>query len=171
MQRPNKSVMKKLFFLLVLAFCLPHHFFAQTKPEASAIFANSYDYVNDFEKILTPAQIKNLNGILKASEEKTKTKILIVATSNINPYTDLTDYSLDLDKYLLSKLKIDTSILIVISKQLRQIQVQGVDKIRAKMSDQEMKDIIATYAVPELKKGDYYKGLEQAALQLIKKIE
>ena len=171
MQRPIKSVMKKLFFLFAIVFFLPLHFNAQIKPEASVIFAKSYDYVNDFEKILTPAQIKNLNDFLKSSEEKTKSKILIITTSSISPYTDLTDYSMDLDKYLLSKLKIDTSILIVISKHLRQIQVQGIDKIRAKMSDQEMKDIISTYAVPELKKGDYYKGLQQAAMQLVKKIE
>jgi len=163
--------MKKLVFVFAIVLFFPNYFFAQTKGEAQNIFAKSYDYVNDFEKILIPKQIKDLNDYLKASEAKTKSKILIVTTSSIAPYTDLTDYSLDLDKYLLSKLKIDTSILIVISKQLRQIQVQGVDKIRAKMTDQEMKDIIAAYVVPELKKGDYYKGLQQGTLQLIKKIE
>ncbi|MDP5201689.1 YgcG family protein [Flavobacterium sp. DG2-3] len=162
--------MKKLVFFLTIALFLTHCSSAQTKPADPSIFAKSYDYVNDFEKILTPSQIKELNDFLKSSEEKTKIKLLVVTTSSINPYTDLTDYSMDLDKYLLSKLKIDTSILIVISKQLRQIQVQGIDKIRAKMSDQEMKDIISTYSIPELKKGDYYKGLQQAAVQLIKKV-
>lgn len=163
--------MKKLVFIFTLVLLLPNSFFAQTKTETSAIFAKSYDYVNDFEKILTPNQIKNLNSFLKSSEAKTNSKILIVTTPSIIPYTDLTTYSLDLDKYLLSQLKIDTSILIVISKQLRQIQIHGVDKIRAKMSDQEMKDIVSVYVVPELKKGDYYKGLQQGALQLAKKIE
>ncbi|AWK06920.1 TPM domain-containing protein [Flavobacterium crocinum] len=163
--------MKKILFLLTIVLFLPNHFFAQTETNMSAVFAKSYDYVNDFEKILNSGQVKTLNDFLKSSENKTKSKILIVTTSSIAPYTDLTDYSLALDKYMLAKLKIDTSILIVISKQLRQIQVQGVEKIRAKMSDQEMKDIITTYVVPELKKGDYYKGLEQGTKQLIKKIE
>ncbi|MFD2943586.1 TPM domain-containing protein [Flavobacterium notoginsengisoli] len=163
--------MKKLILLFVITFVFPLRFSAQTKPETSVIFAKSYDYVNDFEKIMNPNQVKNLTDFLKSSEAKTKSKILIVTTSSISPYTDLTDYSLELDKYLLSKLKIDTSILIVISKQLRQIQVQGVDKIRAKMSDQEMKDIISTYVVPELKKGDYYKGLQLGSEQLVKKIQ
>lgn len=163
--------MKKILFLLTIVLFLPNHSFAQTTTNPTAQFAKSYDYVNDFEKILTQSQVKTLNDFLKSSEDKTKSKILIVTTSSIVPYTDLTDYSLALDKYMLAKLKIDTSILIVISKQLRQIQVQGVEKIRAKMSDQEMKDIITTYVVPELKKGDYYKGLEQGTKQLIKKIE
>lgn len=59
----------------------------------------------------------------------------------------------------------------MISKQLRQIQIQGVEKVREKMSDQEMKDIVTTYIVPELKKGDYYKGLQQGAIELVKKVE
>jgi uncharacterized protein len=163
--------MKKIVLLLAIFLFLSHNLFAQTKTEASAIFAKSYDYVNDFEKILTPTQIKTLTDFLKSSEAKKKYKILVVTTASIAPYTDLTDYSLDLDKYLISKLNIDTTILIVISKQLRQIQVQGVDKIRSKMSDQEMKDIIATSVVPELKKGDYFKGLQQGTLQLVKKLE
>ncbi len=59
----------------------------------------------------------------------------------------------------------------MISKQLRQIQVQGVNKIRAKMTDQEMKDIVSTYVIPELKKGDYYKGLQEGTRELVKKLE
>lgn len=163
--------MKKLVFFLAISLFLSHHLFAQTKAESPNIFEKSYDYVNDFEKILTPSQVKSLNEFLKSNEAKTKNKILIVTTASITPYNDLNDYSLDLDKYLISKLNIDTTVLIVISKQLRQIQVQGVNKIRSKMSDQEMKDIISTYVVPELKKGDYYKGLQEGTSQIIKKLE
>lgn len=172
MRHPNQiSAMKKILFLFAIVLFLPNHFYAQTAADASAMFAKSYDYMNDFEKILTSSQVKTLNDFLKSSETKTTSKILIVTTSSIAPYTDLSDYSLALDKYMLSQLKIDTSILIVISKQLRQIQVQGVEKVRSKMSDQELKDIITTYVVPELKKGDYYKGLELGVKQLLKKIE
>lgn len=163
--------MKFFLPLLTFALLLPNYFSAQTKPETQNNFAKSYDYVNDFEKIMNPNQVKSLTEFLKESEAKTKNKIVIVTTSSIAPHTDVTNYSLELDKYLIYKLKIDASILIVVSKELRQIQVHGVDKIRAKMNDQEMKDIIAAYAVPELKKGDYYKGLQQATLHLIKKIE
>lgn len=163
--------MKKLVLLLAISLFLSHNLFAQTKPDPSTIYAKSYDYVNDFEKILTPTQVKTLSDFLKSNETKTKNKILIVTTPSITPYTDLTEYSLDLDKYLITKLNIDTTILIVISKQLRQIQVNGIDKIRSKMSDQEMKDIIATYVIPQLKKGDYYKGLQEGTNELVKKLE
>lgn len=163
--------MKKLLFILTISLFLPSALFAQINPEGVKTFAKSYDYVNDFEKILTSAQLKGLNDFLKAGETKTKSKVLIIITPSIAPYTDLTDYSADLDKYLVSQLKIDTSILIILSKQLRQIQVQGVDKLRFKMSDQQMKDIVSTYMLPELKKGDYYKALEVGTTELMKKLE
>lgn len=157
--------------ILVFSLFLPHNFFAQTKTESQNVFAKSYGYVNDFEKILTPDQIKSLTDFLKSSEVKTKNKILIVTIASITPYADLNDYALDLDKYLISKLNIDTSLLILISKQLRQIQVQGLNKLRSKMSDQEMKDIVSAYVIPELKKGDYFKGLKDGTNQLAKKLE
>lgn len=159
---------KLLLFLTISLFCSPY-FFAQTSNQNN--FAKSYDYVNDFEKILTSSQLKSLNDFLKTSETKTNTKITIVITPSIAPYTDLTQYSTDLDKYLVANLKIDTSILIILSKQLRQIQIQGVEKIRSKMSDQEMKDIVSNYVLPELKKGDYYKALQEASTHLVKKLQ
>ncbi|TPG34027.1 TPM domain-containing protein [Flavobacterium pectinovorum] len=163
--------MKKIVLFLAISLFLSHNLLAQAKTESSTIFAKSYNYVNDFEKILTSDQVKTLNDFLKSSETKSKNKIVIVTTSSITPYADLADYSLELDKYLMSNLKIDTSVLIVISKQLRQIRVQGTDKRTTKMSDQEIKDIVSAYIIPELKKGDYYKGLLDGTHQLIKNLE
>ncbi|SNR58200.1 YgcG family protein [Flavobacterium sp. ov086] len=163
--------MKKIMFFFAISLFLSHNLIAQTKIESQNNFAKSYTYVNDFEKILTSDQIKTLNDFLKSSETKSKNKIVIVTTPSIAPYTDLTDYSLDLDRYLISKLNIDTTVLIVISKQLRQIRVQGTDKTHSKMTDQEIKDIVSAYVIPELKKGDYYQGLLEGSRQLIKKLE
>jgi uncharacterized protein len=163
--------MKKLMLFLAFSLFLFQNLCAQTKVESQNIFAKSYDYVNDFEKILTPNQISSLTEFLKSSEAKTKNKILIVTAASISPYIDLSDYSRDLDNYLISKLNIDTSILIVISKQLRQIQVQGTNNLRFKMSDQETKEIVSAYIIPELKKGDYYKALQEGTKQLTKKLE
>lgn len=163
--------MKKIFFIIVLSVLFSNSFFAQTKTEPQTIFGKKYDYVNDFEKILTPKQAQTLSATLKSCETKTGHKIIIVTTPSISPYTDLTDYSLDLDKYLNTSLKIDASIILVISKQLRQIQIRGLDKLRNKLSDKEVESIISTFVIPELKKGDYYKGLQDGAAQIIKKLE
>lgn len=163
--------MKKLVLFLAISLFLSHNLFAQTKTETQNNFAKSYNYVNDFEKILTPDQLTNLNTTLKSFEKDRLYKIIIVSISSIKPYADFPEYSLALDKYLANDLKLDPTILIVVSKELRQIQIQSVDLIRYKLSDEETKEIISNFAIPEFKKGDYYKGLEISVSELINKLK
>ncbi|MDX6187943.1 TPM domain-containing protein [Flavobacterium sp. FlaQc-52] len=163
--------MKKIFFIITLSVIFFNNSLAQSKTEAQNIFAKSYDYVNDFEKILTSKQVETLKEALKSCDTKTNNKILIITTPTLGSYTELADYSLELDKYLNTNLKIDASILLVISKQLRQIQIRGVEKLRNKLSDKEVEIILSTFVIPELKKGDYFKGLQEGTIQIIKKLE
>lgn len=171
--------MKKTFFTISIALTvlLPASIFAQTKKDLSSNstsispFSKSYDYVNDFEKILTPTQIATLKNTLKSCETKSHRKIIIVTTSSIKPYNDIPQYALQLNTYLDQKLKLNTAVLIVLSKEWRQIQVQGVEQLGSKLTDNDTKNIIATYALPEFKKGDYYTGLQQAVSQIIKKLQ
>ncbi len=62
--------MKKIVFLLTIFLFLSHNLFAQTKTESENVFAKSYDYVNDFEKILTADQIKSLTEFFKSKRSK-----------------------------------------------------------------------------------------------------
>jgi uncharacterized protein len=171
--------MKKTFFIttIALAALLPISILSQTKKDlgtnstSTNPFSKSYDYVNDFEKILTPTQIATLKNTLKSCETKSQRKIIIVTTSSIEPFNDIPQYALQLHTYLDQKLKLNTAVLIVLSKEWRQIQVQGVEQLGSQLSDNDTKNIIATYALPEFKKGDYYKGLEQAVSQIIKKLQ
>ncbi|MFH7013005.1 TPM domain-containing protein [Flavobacterium sp. FlaQc-52] len=160
--------MKKIL-ILVISLVFPYVLFSQTKTQN--VFAKSYNYVNDFEKILTPKQIENLNNVLKKGETKSTHKIIIVTTSSLNPYSNISDYTLDLDKYLINDLKVNASILIIMSEKLRQMRIQGVNKLHSKISDKEIEEIAANFVVPELKKGNYYKGLEDGIAQILKKIE
>ncbi|WP_264538411.1 TPM domain-containing protein [Flavobacterium sp. N1736] len=169
--------MKKIFFIITITLFSVNNFFAQTKKETSTssatenVFAKSYNNVNDFEKILNPDQTNSLNKTLNAFEKKTLYKILIITVSSIKPYNDIYEYTQNLDKYLDSNLRLRPTIIIVLSKQLRQIQIVGEESIRYKFSDNEAKEIVSGFAVPEFKKGDYYKGLEVTVAEIIKKLE
>lgn len=169
--------MKKIFFIILIILFSPSIVFSQAKKEKNVntdpknVFSRPYDYVNDFEKIMNADQITTLTNILKAFEKKHLYKITVVTTSTIEPYTSFPDYALELDKYLAVDPKLDPTILIVVSKQLRQIQVQSIDLIRYKLSDNDTQNIITTYAVPEFKKGDYSKGLELAVEQIMNKLK
>lgn len=168
--------MKKAFLIITITLFSFTRFFAQTNKtsnptiETNNIFSKTYNYVNDFEKILTPNQIEGLKNTLKSYENKSKNKIIIVTTSSINPYANIPEYALGLNTYLANQLKLNTTVLIILSKGLRQIQVQGNEQVRSKLNFDEIKDIISNTAIPELKKGDYHKGLEETVSQIIKKL-
>lgn len=168
--------MKKISFIIIIILFPASILFSQTKkentvPDPQSVFSRSYDYVNDFEKILSPDQITTLSNTLKAFEKQFLYKITIVTTPSIQPYTSFPDYALELDRYLSKDPKLDPTILIVVSREIRQIQVQSIDLIRYKLSDNDTQNIITTYAVPEFKKGDYGKGLELAVDQFINKLK
>jgi uncharacterized protein len=68
-------------------------------------------------------------------------------------------------------LKLNPAILIVLSKELRQIQIQGSNKALNKLTGEETKNIINNFVIPEFKKEDFYKGLENTVTQIVKKLE
>lgn len=168
--------MKKLLAVVLISWFSTSVLFSQTKtentfPDPKTVFAKSYDYVNDFEKILKTDQIATLTNALKAFEKKYLYKIILVTIPSIKPYPSLPDYALELDKYMATDPKLDPTILIVISKEIRQIQVQSIELIRYKLSYDDTLSIITTYAMPEFKKGDYYKGLEITTEQIMNKLK
>lgn len=169
--------MKKFLFLITISFLLPNTFFGQSgksiaqNSTAENTFSKSYSYLNDFEKILTSNQIATLNTTLKSSEKKSGHKIIVVTISSIKPYATVPEYAYNLENYLYNNLKLNPTILIVLSKELRQIQIQSNHKGLNKLTEEETKIIINNFAIPEFKKGDFYKGLENAVNEIIKKLE
>ena len=61
----------------------------------------------------------------------------------------------------------NNGVSIVISKKLRQIQIQVGDGITDKLTNEECKSIIKTI-ISYIKKEDFYKGVEKG-IELIKK--
>lgn len=167
--------MKKLFFTLVLLSSVLLS--AQTKNDTDfaahlkSTFSQSTDCVNDFEKILKPAELQSLNTTLNSFEKKHLYKIVIITTPSIAPFQSFEEYATDLDKFLSKDPRLDPTLLIVVSKTLRQIQVLSVDFIKYKLTTEETQNIISTYSVPELKKGNYYKALELASNEFMKKLQ
>lgn len=169
--------MKKILLLITISFLLPNTFFGQsgkgiTQNSATEnTFSKSYSYLNDFEKILTSNQITTLSTTLKSSEKKSGHKIIVVTISSVKPYASVPEYAYNLEKHLSNNLKLNPAILIVLSKELRQIQIQSSHKGLNKLTEEETKNIINNFAIPEFKKGDFYKGLENAVSQIVKKLE
>ncbi|MBL0738233.1 TPM domain-containing protein [Flavobacterium sp. GN10] len=167
--------MKKLFFTLVLFTSVLLS--AQTKTDTDfasrlkGTFAQSTDCVNDFEKVLKPEELKYLNTTLNTFEKKYLYKIVIITTPSFAPFQSFDEFAMDLDKFLSKDPRLDPTLLIVVSKSLRQIQVLSVNFIKYKLTEEETQNIISTYSIPELKKGNYYKALELASNEFMKKLQ
>ncbi|MFC0779086.1 TPM domain-containing protein [Flavobacterium sp. HJSW_4] len=167
--------MKNLFFTIILFSSV--FLSAQTKNNAEftsnlkSSFLQSSDCVNDFEKILKPEELKVLNTTLNNFEKKYLYKIVIITTPSVQPFPSFEEFAVDLDKFLSKDPRLDPTILILVSKSLRQIQVLSVDFIKYKLTTEETQTIISTFAVPELKKGNYYKALEMASNEFMKKLQ
>ncbi len=121
-------------------------------------------YVNDYENVLTEKQKKELNDTLQKFDIKTNVQILILSVPTIKPYTDIHKYSVDLgNNWNLAQ----KSILIVLSKQNRNIAIATTVIAEKILTDSLCKSIIDYDIVPELKKDNYYKGLEKGAFSIM----
>ncbi len=158
--------MKRLYIYFL--FLLTIVSFSQTVNSTNQHLPHLSKFVNDNEKIFQWSQINILNENLKFYERKSTNEIVILTTASIEPYTTIYDYSLDLAKNSgIGKKDKNNGVLIVISKKLRQIQIQVGDGITDKLTNEECKSIIKTI-ISYIKKEDFYKGVEKG-IELIKK--
>ncbi|MGE5394993.1 MAG: TPM domain-containing protein [Candidatus Saccharibacteria bacterium] len=146
--------------------------FAQDKSTTDFKFPERIGYVNDFEGIFTPEQVKSLEEMVVKHEKETTNEIAVVTISSFQPYATLFDYSFALGNHWgVGKMDKKNGIVIVMGKQIRQIRIQVGYGLENKLKDDEAKRIIDNTIIPEFKKGDYYAGLEKGIAEIIKEIK
>lgn len=146
--------------------------YSQDLSKADVQFPNRVGYVNDFEGIFTPEQVKVLNEQVAKHEKETTNDIAIATIASFEPYANLFDYSLALaNQWDIGRKDKKNGIVIVMGKQIRQIRIQVGYGLESKLRDEEAKRIIDQTMVPEFKKGDYYAGLKKGLAEIIKEIK
>lgn len=157
--------MKKIF--LFVAFFILTSCHSQPKNEDYETLPKVTQIVNDFEAILDEKQEAQLHEMLYQYELKTTNQIVIVTVASIKPYENLFDFSLALaQKTGAGTKEKNNGIMIVLSKNLRKIQIQNGDGIRDKLTNEETKKIIDEVIIPEFKKGNYSEGLKKGILEI-----
>ena len=135
-------------------------------------FPTYVGYVNDFEGAFTKEQISELNKIIEKQENETSNEIAIVSIQSYAPYKTLFEYSLELANYWkIGKKDKNNGIAIVFGKQIRQIRIQVGYGLEKKLKDEEAKRIIDNTIIPEFKNGDFYTGIKNGLIEIIKEIE
>lgn len=130
-------------------------------------FPNAIFFVNDFEKLLNSEQILDLEILINDYRIKTKKEIVIISVDSINPYTDISNYSVDLSNYL-GIGKDGNGLTIVFSKKLREVNISTGNQTEKVITDEHCKKIIDELIIPNFKNDKYYEGLKSGLLELIK---
>lgn len=126
------------------------------------------DFVNDFEKILTKQEVKELTKIILRHEKKTTNQISIVTVKSISPYKEMFDFSFDLGNYWgVGQKDKNNGVLIVVSKELRKIRIQNGEGIEKILTDEETKTIIDNEMIVEFKNDNYFEGLKKGLESII----
>jgi uncharacterized protein len=160
--------MKKFFlflasFLLLISSCKNKE---ETTQSENKIFPPQTAYVNDFEKIMTPHQVSELELIIKDFEQKTTNEIVIVTTDSIIPYEDILDFGRELSsEWAIGKKDKNNGMLIALSKKLRKVGISSGEGTQAVLTDQFCKELNQDMVI-EFKKGDYFGGLKKAVLKI-----
>jgi uncharacterized protein len=125
--------------------------------------------VSDYEKIFNENQIAKLTKIIAYYEQKTTREIAIVSINSIEPYKNISDYSTDLaNDWGIGKSETDNGLLILFSKNLREIRISTGSGTEQKLTDEICKNVIDKTIIPEFKNGEYYSGIESGLNELIK---
>ena len=128
--------------------------------------------VNDFEDLLKPFEEDILSDILYEYDVRTTNQIVIVTIASIEPFDNIFDFSLKLAQQTgAGTSEKNNGIMIVISNERRDLQIQNGDGIIQKLTNAETQSIISNIIIPEFKKGNYFEGLKAAILEIQKELD
>tara|TARA_R110002072_G_scaffold283857_1_gene447528 strand:- start:2935 stop:3525 length:591 start_codon:yes stop_codon:yes gene_type:complete len=125
--------------------------------------------VSDYENVFNESQISELTEIISDYENETTREIAIVTIKTIEPYDNITDYSTDLaNEWGIGNPETDNGLLILFSKNLREIRISTGLGTEKKLTDEICKRVIDETIVPRFKNEEYYSGIENGLRELIK---
>lgn len=136
----------------------------------NVIFPEPAGFVNDFDKIFTPAQKEKLEKFIAEYEQQTSSHIAVVTVNSIAPYKEIQWYATDLANYWgVGKEENNNGLLILLNKTEREIWIStglGTEKV---LTDEIVKHTIDSVIIPEFKSGHYYDGILKGLKDLTSK--
>ena len=163
----NLYVMQKTILSIVLILALNNCYSQITDSSVVNSLPEISDYINDFEDVLSSNQENILKSSVKSFDNETNHKIIVVTVNSIESFENIYDYSLAVS----NSIKFNSSVVIVMSKNLSQIQIQNNDSVIDKLTNEETKNILDNYIIPEFKRDNYFKGLLKGIAEIDQRIE
>ncbi len=160
--------MKKLFsFLCILNF---FSFFAQAQTGLPDPMSPPR-MVNDFAGIFTPAELSDLENIVRNYHDSTTTQIYIVSVNTLDGDSPNSYASRLGEKWEIGQKGKDNGVLILIKpktgNERGQFYIATGYGVEARITDAMAGRIIDTYAIPYLQENDYYHAVKESVYAII----
>ena len=150
---------KRLLFLLTLVFSLSIYSQGYIIPEKPKLHTSVYDYV----ELLSHNQKTSLENKLVRYSDTTSTQIVVVIIDSTNG-EDVNYLAANWgEKWGVGDSEKDNGVLVLLAKNDRKIAIQNGRGVEHLLTDFQSKRIIERVIIPEFKKGDYYRGLDEGA--------
>jgi uncharacterized protein len=120
-------------------------------------------YVSDFAKVMSAADIQNINGKLAAFESSTGDQIAVVTVPSIGNDETIETYATKLfAEWGIGKKGNDNGLLILVSPNDRQVRIEVGYGLEGNITDLISNNIIQQVMIPAFKTGDYSAGISGA---------
>jgi len=144
--------------LAVLAACLTVYAIGALAAELS--FPALTGRVVDVAGILTPDQRGQLEGKLKAHEDKTSDQVVVATVPNLQG-TTIEDYANRLFRaWKLGQAKTNNGVLLLVAPQERKVRIEVGYGLEGALTDAQSRTITASAITPRFKTGDWFGGLD-----------
>lgn len=126
--------------------------------------------VNDLAGFLNSEEIAALEQKLVAYDDSTSTQITIVAIQSLDG-ADKAQYATELgEKWGVGGKENDNGVVILISKEDRQLFIATGRGVEQYLPDAICKRIVENKLKPNFKRGNYYQGLDEATNEMIARL-
>jgi uncharacterized protein len=116
-------------------------------------------YVNDFAGILNSSDIRTMESIISAVEEKTGAEIAVVTVETVEPYGSLEQYSVELaHTWGIGKEDEDNGVLLILAMKEREVRLEVGYGLEGAIPDGLAGEILDTSVIPAFRQGDYGRG-------------
>jgi uncharacterized protein len=146
-----------IWIALFLMLSNPGAFAAEKYP------ARGSNAVNDFAQVIDPASNAKMESLAREVWQKTKTAIVVATIPTIGENDDYRTYANGLyQAWGIGKKGTDKGVLIFLALKERKIWIETGYGVEGILPDGRVGEILDKYVVPQLKAGDYGKGIYNA---------
>lgn len=160
MIKRNHDVKLKASLSLFIIILLLHCFLLTSA--GSEKFPQPRGAINDYAGVITPQYARPMDLLAREVLQKTGTSVVVVTLKSIEG-NDPADYANRLyEAWGIGKKGQDKGVLILLALEERRVRIETGYGVEGILPDGLVGEIIDTYVVPYLKKGNYDKGLSNA---------